>query len=360
MSCRAGACSPLAQRTCPARMAKDLVRRAPRPFSRRITSIQRTAPSRCELLPRRSRPYLIPSPPTRPSPGSATPMATAHHGRRPGGQPTGATSSAHRKQDIGKRREQGPAAGGGAQASRAMRRPCGQPGLLAGASWRPDWTCNQRWQQRRPCKLVALSGGHWATTAGPGWPRRLPAGARAKRRMGAPCRFLLGGVLGAPFSADLRRAEADWQALLALGWTSLARCRPARRMKAAAKAASAGAGVALVARLVEEQRIAIPVTCRATAPHSQLSKPSLLGPGPHVVRPRRGLWPCALPPPTSGCWATTVGTRPKLATMRRSANFSGPAWRWQLVGDNVQDPWFQAFDSIPLETVAAVGGTAAT
>jgi len=261
-------------------------------------------------------------------------MAYGHHGRRPG-RPTN-------REHLQRSQEQ--VCSGAANGLQQAWRPA-PPGLRGHAQ--PMWTApgrwlrrqlgrpsglQQRWQQRWTRQTGGLVPvGHWATTAGPGWPDACQPGP-GKRRMELPA-DPLGGVSRRPLLGDLAGERADWQALLRLA-DELGLRVDLHVDESAAKAAALEQCVALVARLVREQRIAIPADLQS---HSgQLVpafQPSLLGPGRRDCA-AAGLawWPCL--PPTSGCWAHHGGDTPNSRTDgAESANFSGPAVNlWQLVG----------------------------
>jgi len=259
------------------------------------------------------------------------------------------------------------AAGVAAQGSRACAAMWTAPGLCCGGQLEaPCWTCNQRWQQR--LTLNWWPGPGRATGPRPRGPagRRLAAPPPPPPRPGPrrtdgmlpadPARL---GFSRAPPSSAMPASEPGIAGSAALELTELAAGVDLHVDESSGeRRQGAGAGVALWwARAGEEQRNR---HSRGPAGHSASTVPAFqpspcLGPCRRDRR-GRGLAVVALPPPTSGCWATTVGTRELRDRWRRPPNFSGAGRDcWQFGGDNVQDPWFPGGDFDPLELFAAVG-----
>ncbi|MCT0202662.1 amidohydrolase family protein [Synechococcus sp. CS-602] len=231
------------------------------------------------------------------------------------------------------------------QGSRAMRSHVDSAGPAAEASWEALLDLQQRWQQRLTLQLVALVPvGHWATTAGARLARRLASRA-GPATDGSSLPILLGGVLGAPFSADAGE-RAGLQALLRLA-DELGCGVDLHVDESSGEGGSAGAGVALVARLVREQRIAIPVTCSHSASMSQLSSRRCLDLADVIAE--AGLAVVALPPTNLWLLGHHGGDTPNSRPMAPIRQLQRAGVTVAIGGDNVQDPWFPGGDFDPLE-----------
>ena len=220
------------------------------------------------------------------------------------------------------------------QGCRAMRSHVDSLGPGAEVSWQALLGLQRQWRERLTLQLVALVPvRHWATEEG----------ARLARRLSSETgSVLLGGVLGAPFHSS----GADRNGLLAL-------LRLADGLGCGVdlhvdeSAAGGGAGVALVAQLVRQQRIAIPVTCSHSCSMSLLPARRCQQLAERLAE--AGLSVVALP--TTNLWL--LGHRPEDTPMARPM---APIRQLQRAGvtvavggDNVQDPWFPGGDFDPLE-----------
>jgi cytosine/creatinine deaminase len=220
------------------------------------------------------------------------------------------------------------------QGSRALRSHVDSLGPGTEASWEALLDLQRQWQDRLALQLVALVPvRHWATEEGERLARRLGGEAGS---------VLLGGVLGAPFPPS----QEDRAGLLAL-------LRLADGLGCGVdlhvdeSAAGGGAGVALVARLVRQQRCAIPVTCSHSCSMSLL--PARRCQHLAELMAEAGLAVVALP--TTNLWLLghQEGDTPMVRPMAPIRQLQRAGVTVAVGGDNVQDPWFPGGDFDPLE-----------
>ena len=220
------------------------------------------------------------------------------------------------------------------QGSRAMRSHVDSLGPGAEPSWEALLGLQKQWRERLTLQLVALVPvRHWATESG----------ERLARRLGGEAGpVLLGGVLGAPFPPS-REDRAGLLALLRLA-DGLG-CGVDLHVDESA--AGGGSGVALVARLVRQERTAIPVTCSHSCSMSLL--PARRCQALAELMAEAGLGVVALP--TTNLWLLghRDGGTPVARPMAPIRQLQRAGVTVAVGGDNVQDPWFPGGDFDPLE-----------
>lgn len=226
------------------------------------------------------------------------------------------------------------------QGLRGLRSHVDSLGPGAAASWEALLALQRRWRERLPLQLVALVPvRHWATPEGQQLGRRLVA---ADGDSSSPGLVLLGGVLGAPYPPD----GADAEGLLAL-------LRLADGLGCGVdlhvdeSTGGGGAGVSLVARLVRQHRIAIPVTCSHACGMSQLAPRSCESVAEALAE--AGVSVVALPATNLWLLGSRVGSTPALRPMAPIRQLQRAGVTVAVGGDNVQDPWFPGGDFDPLE-----------
>lgn len=222
---------------------------------------------------------------------------------------------------------------------RAIRSHIDSLGRAADPSWEALITLRRRWAVRLELQLVAMVPvQHWLS----------PEGEALAARVAA-AEGLLGGVIGPPFAS--RRRDRD--GLVAL-------LRLAERFGCAVDLhidegnRDPGRGLAMVSRLMLEQRSAVPLVC------SHASSMALLADRPCQrlceTIAAAGIGVIALP--TTNLWL--LGRRADTTPLQR---IQAPIRQLQragvevaLGGDNVQDPWYPggAFDPIELLRLAVL------
>ena len=214
---------------------------------------------------------------------------------------------------------------------RAIRSHIDGVGPAAEPSWQALRQLQERWRGRVELQLVLLAPlSHWST-----------AGGEAQARELAAAGALLGGVLGPPYRFGADEPQLLLQLLrLAEGLgtgvdlhVDEGDCQPGR-------------GMALVARTVQEQRLALPITCSHASSLGLLAGPRLERAVEQVAAAE--LTVVALP--TTNLWL--LGRRPEGTPLLRPL---APVVALQQAGvlvavggDNVQDPWFPGGDFDPL------------
>ncbi|MFZ0407018.1 MAG: amidohydrolase family protein [Cyanobium sp.] len=222
---------------------------------------------------------------------------------------------------------------------RAIRSHIDSLGVAASPSWEALLSLRQRWAGRLELQLVAMVPvQHWLSPEGEQLARRVAAAAG-----------VLGGVIGPPF-ASRRRDRDGLEALLRLA----DRLGCAVDLHIDEGSSDPGRGVAMVSRLLLEQRSAVPLVC------SHASSMALLADRPCQrlceAIADAGIGVVALP--TTNLWL--LGRRADHTPVQR---IQAPIRQLQragvevaLGGDNVQDPWYPggAFDPIELLRLAAL------
>ncbi len=222
------------------------------------------------------------------------------------------------------------------QGLRAMRSHVDSLGPGSDPSWVALLELQQEWRGRLTLQLAALVPvRHWATPEGESLARRLTGS-------GAPGTLLLGGVLGAPFPPDGGDAEG-LLALLQLADT----LGCGVDLHVDESGAGGGAGVALVARLVREHRIAVPVSCSHSCSMSQLS-PRRLQPLAEAMA-EAGLAVVALPPTNLWLLGHRPGGTPSQRPLAPIRQLQRAGVTVAVGGDNVQDPWHPGGDFDPID-----------
>ncbi|MEI6031957.1 MAG: amidohydrolase family protein [Synechococcaceae cyanobacterium ELA739] len=228
---------------------------------------------------------------------------------------------------------------GWSQGLRAIRSHIDSLGVAADPSWEALLSLRQRWADRLELQLVAMVPiQHWLTPAGEALAQRVAAAAG-----------ILGGVIGPPFASR----RQDREGLVAL-------LRLAERLGCGVDlhidegSSEPGRGVAMVCRLMLEQRSAVPLVC------SHASSMALL-----AERPCRrlceaiaaaGIGVIALP--TTNLWllGRRAGRTPLLRIQAPIRQLQSAGVEVALGGDNVQDPWYPggAFDPVELLRLASL------
>jgi cytosine deaminase len=218
---------------------------------------------------------------------------------------------------------------------RAIRSHIDGVGPAARPSWEALRQLQQRWTGRVELQLVLLAPlHHWSTPEGEAQAQELAAAGS-----------LLGGVLGPPYRFN---AEAPQRVLQLL--------RLAERVGAGVDIhvdesdSQPGRGVALLARTVVEQRLALPITCSHASSLGLLSGRRLAQLSEQMATAE--LTVVALP--ATNLWL--LGRRPEgtplLRPMAPVAALQQAGVPVAVGGDNVQDPWVPGGDFDPL---AALG-----
>ena len=213
----------------------------------------------------------------------------------------------------------------------------GADGLSAAVdgSWQAMVELRRRWRDRLELQLVALVPLElWSSPAGEGLARRVAADGG-----------WLGGVIGPPYGEGSGHAQ-QLLALASLG----ERHGVGLDLHVDESDRQPGRGVAALARLVLEQRLALPITC------SHASSMSLL-PAPAVERLAERLAAAELAVvalPTTNAWL--LGREPERTPVRRPMapirSLQRAGVRLAIGGDNVQDAWFPGGDFDPLALLA--------
>jgi cytosine deaminase len=226
------------------------------------------------------------------------------------------------------------------QGLRGLRSHVDSLGPGAAASWEALLSLQHQWRERLPLQLVALVPvRHWSTPEGQQLGRRLVAAGDGQP---CPAGVLLGGVLGAPYPPD----GADAEGLLAL-------LRLADGLGCSVdlhvdeSAGGGGAGVSLVARLVRQHRIAVPVTCSHACGMSQLAPRRCQALADSMAE--AGVSVVALPATNLWLLGSRTGATPALRPMAPVRQLQRAGVTVAVGGDNVQDPWFPGGDFDPLE-----------
>jgi cytosine deaminase len=108
-----------------------------------------------------------------------------------------------------------------------------------------------------------------------------------------------------------------------------------------------GAGVALVARLVREHRIGIPITCSHSCSMSQLPPARLLALADAMAQ--AGLAVVALPPTNLWLLGHRAGDTPATRPLAPIRQLQRAGVTVAVGADNVQDPWNPGGDFDPIE-----------
>ena len=203
------------------------------------------------------------------------------------------------------------------------------------SSWEAMVELRRRWQDRLELQLVALAPLElWSS----------PGGEALARRVAADGGWL-GGVIGPPYG----HGSADAQRLLTLAALG-ERHGVGLDLHVDESDRQPGRGVAALARLVREQRLALPITC------SHASSMSLLPP-PAVERLAERLAAAELAVvalPGTNAWL--LGREPERTPVRRPMapirSLQRAGVRLAIGGDNVQDAWFPGGDFDPLALLA--------
>jgi len=222
---------------------------------------------------------------------------------------------------------------------RAIRSHIDSLGVASDPSWDALLSLRQRWADRLELQLVAMVPiQHWLTPAGEALAQRVAAAAG-----------VLGGVIGPPFASR----RQDREGLVAL-------LRLAERWGCGVDlhidegSSEPGRGVAMVCRLMLEQRSQVPLVC------SHASSMTLL-----ADRPCRrlcdaiaaaGIGVIALP--TTNLWllGRRAGRTPLHRLQAPIRQLQSAGVEVALGGDNVQDPWNPggAFDPVELLRLASL------
>ena len=239
-----------------------------------------------------------------------------------------------RSQDLVKHRGEQALQRAWCQGTRALRSHIDSLGPAAEASWEALLELQRQWQERLTLQLVALVPvRHWATAEGEQLARRLG---------GEPGSVLLGGVLGAPYAPG----PEDRAGLLAL--LRLADGQGCGvDLHVDESATGGGAGVALVARLVRQERIAVPVTCSHSCSMSLLPARRCQELAERMAE--AGLAVVALPSTNLWLLGHRDGDTPTARPMAPIRQLQRAGATVAVGGDNVQDPWFPGGDFDPLE-----------
>lgn len=219
---------------------------------------------------------------------------------------------------------------------RAIRSHIDSLGPGAEPGWEGLLQLQRRWMPRLVLQLVALVPvRHWATGAGEALARRLVSGAPRGS-------VLLGGVLGAPQAPS----GDDGRGLLALLQLADSLGAPVD-LHVDESDDGAGAGVALVAKLVRRHRIGVPVTCSHSCSMSQLSAPRLSRLAEAMAE--ASLAVVALPPTNLWLLGHRGGDTPARRPLAPIRQLQRAGVTVAVGGDNVQDPWHPGGDFDPLE-----------
>ncbi len=212
---------------------------------------------------------------------------------------------------------------------RAIRTHVDGVGAAALPSWQSLRQLQQRWRGRIELEVVMLASiSHWSTPDGEAQARQLAAGGG-----------LMGGVLGPPY-----RFEAGPVLLRCLRLAEQVGARLDLHVDESAE--QPGRGVALLARTLNEQRLAVSLTC------SHASSLGLLGARrlePLVERMARAeLSVVALPSTNLWLLDRRPSGTPRLRPLAPVLALQQAGVTVAIGGDNVQDPWFPGGDFDPL------------
>ena len=214
---------------------------------------------------------------------------------------------------------------------RAIRTHIDGVGPAARPSWEALRQLQQRWRGRVDLQLVLLAPlDHWET----------PEGQRDAQDLAA-AGSLLGGVLGPPYRFN---AEVPRRLLQLLRLAERVGARVDLHVDESDR--QPGRGVALVARTLIEQRMAVPLTC-SHASSLGLLRGSRLA---HLAEQMATAELNVVALPSTNLWL--LGRRPEgtplLRPMAPVAALQQAGVAVAVGGDNVQDPWFPGGDFDPL------------
>ncbi|MCP9774093.1 amidohydrolase family protein [Cyanobium sp. HWJ4-Hawea] len=204
------------------------------------------------------------------------------------------------------------------------------------ASWQALLELRERWRGRLDLQLVALAPlEHWLR----------PEGEALARRV-AGWGGLLGGVLGPPYASRGWANGQDQEALT--GLLALAeRLGCGLDLHVDEADSQPGRGVALLTRLVLEQRRAVAITCSHCCSMALLPQARLERLAEQMARAQLAV--VALP--FTNQWL--LGRRPGQTPVQRAQapirSLQRAGVRVAVGGDNVQDPWFPGGDGDPIE-----------
>ncbi|MFN5194688.1 MAG: amidohydrolase family protein [Cyanobacteriota bacterium] len=214
---------------------------------------------------------------------------------------------------------------------RAIRSHVDSLGPWSEPSWQALVDLGRRWAGRVDLQLVALVPlAHWLT----------PEGEALAERV-AVDRGLLGGVLGAPFPPS----PLDQEALLAL-------LRLADRFGCGVdlhvdeSAGGGGRGVAMVSRLLLEQRLAVPFTCSHATSMAGLPDRACR----RLAERLAAAAVAVVALPTTNLWLLDrqLGRTPLLRAQAPIRQLQQAGVTVAVGGDNVQDAWFPGGDLDPV------------